>query len=141
MKKKVLLVDSSEDFLDALEYFLNQDPLVETVTRALPGDDAIAAIKRDRPDVVMVDFVLPSEVGMKLIQDIKATCIPLKVIVLTLNDYDQYRDLAFYSGADEFVSKNKIGNVIFPAPCDMFLMKEEKKVLQGAWVEQNLQSA
>ena len=78
---KLLLVDDEEDFRRATATALSRRGF--EVTDAADGDEALAAIKHDRPDVVVLDLKMPGKSGIETLQEIRQLDASLPVIILT----------------------------------------------------------
>ncbi len=111
---RTLLVDDSPEFLGAAARFLATDPQVEIVGRVLSARDAIEAVTRLRPDLVLMDVAMPDMNGFAATRQIKERPNPPRVIVLTLYDNDEYRAQAHAAGADGFVAKSEFGTQLLP---------------------------
>jgi len=88
------------------------DSGIDVVGEAADGDAAVAAARRLRPDVVLMDIRMPGLDGLaatrKILADNPVTSDgnPLRVIVLTTFDLDQYVYAALTSGASGFLLKD-----------------------------------
>jgi DNA-binding NarL/FixJ family response regulator len=88
------------------------DSGIDVVGEAADGDAAVAAARRLRPDVVLMDIRMPGLDGLaatrKILADHPVTSDgnPLRVIVLTTFDLDQYVYAALTSGASGFLLKD-----------------------------------
>jgi CheY-like chemotaxis protein len=69
MKKKILIVDDEPDIVSYLEMVL-QDQGYETTT-AGNGNEALEAVKRDRPDLVTLDISMPEASGTRFYKEIR----------------------------------------------------------------------
>jgi len=69
MKKKILIVDDEPDIVSYLEMVL-QDQGYETYT-AVNGNEAMEAVKRDRPDLVTLDITMPEASGTRFYKEIR----------------------------------------------------------------------
>jgi CheY-like chemotaxis protein len=69
MKKKILIVDDEPDIVSYLEMVL-QDQGYETTT-AGNGNEAMEAVKRDRPDLVTLDITMPEASGTRFYKEIR----------------------------------------------------------------------
>lgn len=89
--KKILIVDDEEDILEYLTT-LFRDNGFETLT-ARDGAEAFEMVKKERPDLVTLDIIMPKESGVRFYRDMKADeelkKIPIIVITaLTGYGYD-----------------------------------------------------
>ncbi|MDP8239140.1 MAG: response regulator [Candidatus Hatepunaea meridiana] len=78
---KLLLVDDEDDFRLATSKTLSRRGF--TVAEAANGADAITAIRKDRPDVVLLDLKMPGLSGIETLQKIRELEKALPVIILT----------------------------------------------------------
>ncbi len=66
VKKRVLVVDDEDDFLHLMHFFLTLEGYeVETVT---DGAQAIQAVGRDRPDLILLDVAMPKMDGLSTLR-------------------------------------------------------------------------
>lgn len=79
---RILLVDDHGAFRQAIRKWLNHGPY-EVVGEAENGEEALSRIAAVRPDIALVDLEMPQMDGPGLIQKIRATAQPLRIIVLS----------------------------------------------------------
>ncbi len=104
-KQKTLIVEDSVSFRQLLkETLLSRFPMME-VLEAGDGGEALKRVKAFSPDLVIVDIQLPGGNGLDLTKTLKAEYPNLKVIVLTMHDTPEYREAAYQSQANHFISK------------------------------------
>jgi len=105
LKRKLLMVEDSVSFRQLLkESLLSRFPMME-VLEAGDGEEALKRVKAFSPDLAIVDIHLPGENGLDLTKKLKAEYPNLKVIVLTIYDTPEYREAAYQSQANYFISK------------------------------------
>jgi len=80
---KVLIVDDHEVVRHGLRFMLAQEPGFEIVGEAGDGREALAEIRRCRPDVVLLDLVMPGVDGMGVLHALRGEADSPAVIVLT----------------------------------------------------------
>lgn len=102
---RILLVDDSVVFLDALTYTLRAYPSLVVVGSAQSGEEALAQVKLRQPDVVVIDISMAGMNGLEATRRIKAQPHPPSVVILTIHDNAEYRVAAVTAGADGFVTK------------------------------------
>lgn len=104
-KKQLLVVDDERDILDLLAYNLEREGfLVQSVTN---GEQALQAARRDRPDLVILDVMLPGmdgiEVCRALREDDRTRGIPIVMLTAKAEEGDAVLGLGV--GADDYVKK------------------------------------
>ena len=105
---RVLLVDDSAGVLRAVTGFLETLPEVEVVGQALSGGDGLRMAKELRPDVVLVDWMMPGMNGLDTARALKALPEAPKVILLSLLNGPEYIADAQAAGADAFLFKGEL---------------------------------
>ena len=105
---RVLLVDDSTAFLKAATNFLNNLPGVEVVARATSAAEGLARAAALRPDLVLMDVVMPGMNGLKAVSLIKQRADAPKTVILTLHNSEAYRSGAKAAGADGFIAKDDL---------------------------------
>ena len=111
-KVRVLLADDSLVFLKTLQHFLQKCHELKIVGVAHNGREALALAKAERPDIILLDLLMPELSGLEIIPDLRASLPNSRVIVLSLLGY---REIAAIVGADEFVFKPELATELVPA--------------------------
>jgi len=101
-RRRVLIVDDEPLILEVLSEHFRTDFDVET---ALLGADALGAILRRRPDVVLLDINMPRMNGVAVLKDIKQIDESIAVIMVTANEQVQLAAEALKNGAFGYVPK------------------------------------
>lgn len=105
-KIKVFIADDSRIVREHLVALLDELAGVEIIGQAEMGDQAISAIRRLRPDVVILDIRMPGGSGIEVLETIKQDKTPPTVIILTNYPYPGYRQKCLNAGADFFLDKS-----------------------------------
>ncbi|MFN2460506.1 MAG: response regulator transcription factor [Candidatus Velthaea sp.] len=101
-KKKILLVDDEPAIVQSLRYNLERNGYA--VTTAGDGRSAVALARSERPDLVVLDIMLPLLDGISVCREIrKSSAVP--IIMLTAKDHEVDKVLALELGADDYVTK------------------------------------
>jgi phosphate regulon transcriptional regulator PhoB len=102
---RVLIVDDEEDVLDVLAYNLAVSGF--EVDRALTGRNALEAAERNRPDLVVLDVMLPDLMGFEVLRILRTreTTRAVPVILLTARGEEPDVLVGFELGADDYVVK------------------------------------
>ncbi len=99
---KLLVVEDEPSLLDALDYGLSAEGF-EVVTCA-DGADALRLFERERPDLVLLDVMLPGLSGTEVCKRIRlASAVP--IIMLTAKDSEIDKVVGLELGADDYVTK------------------------------------
>ena len=105
MNPKVLVADDEPNIVISLEYLLKREGY--TVTVAKDGQEALDAIALERPDLVLLDVMMPRKSGFEVCQAVRANeaLQSIKLLMLTAKgrDTDVAKGLAL--GADGYMTK------------------------------------
>jgi DNA-binding NarL/FixJ family response regulator len=103
---RVLVVDDQELVRAGFVKLLETEPDVHVVGQAGDGADAVDAVARVRPDVVLMDIRMPVMDGIEATRRISARESPPHVLILTTFDLDEYVFDALKAGASGFLLKD-----------------------------------
>jgi DNA-binding NarL/FixJ family response regulator len=81
---------------------------IEVVGEAADGADAVALVRRERPDVVLMDIRMPEMDGIEATRRIVASTDETRVLILTTFDLDEYVFEALRAGASGFMLKDTL---------------------------------
>jgi DNA-binding NarL/FixJ family response regulator len=102
---RMIVVDESEAFLAGVRPWIESRGDVRLVGTARDADEAIVATAELRPDLVIVEAVLPGIDGFRLTRVLKSTASAPLVVIVTFHASAAARDEAFAAGADGFLAK------------------------------------
>ena len=103
---RVFLVDDHELFLTGVRTELAGDDRFEIVGWATDVDDAIAAIRRERPDLVLIDVHMPGGGGLAVIQNMAETNPDVRFLALSVSDAPEDVIAMIRAGARGYVTKS-----------------------------------
>jgi NarL family two-component system response regulator LiaR len=103
---RVLVVDDHAVVREGLRTFLSLQDGIEVVGEAADGREAVAAAERERPDVVVMDLVMPRLDGVQAMRELRARVPRARVIVLTSFLDDDRLLPAIRAGAAGYLLKN-----------------------------------
>ena len=105
MKPLILIVEDEQALVTLLRY--NFEAAGYAVATALDGDEALMAIAERRPDLIVLDWMLPSISGLEVCRQIrrKPETRDVPVIMLTARGEEADRVRGLDSGADDYVTK------------------------------------
>jgi DNA-binding response OmpR family regulator len=101
---KVLIVDDEPNIVLSLDFLMKQQGYETRVAR--DGDEALAEVERFRPDLVLLDVMLPRRDGFEVCQRLRADgWSDLKILMLTAKGRDVEIEKGLALGADGYVTK------------------------------------
>jgi phosphate regulon transcriptional regulator PhoB len=105
MPKKILVVDDEKDIVDLITYNLEKEGF--TAMKAYDGEDAIEVVKSQKPDLVVLDLMLPGMRGLEVCRFIRRNreTESHPVIMLTAKGDHVDRIVGFELGADDYITK------------------------------------
>jgi len=108
MKKKdikILLVDDEQDILEIVGYNLSQEGY--QIVTASNGKEAIAKAKKERPQLIIMDVMMPEMDGMEACENIRKIPELQDTIItfLTARSEDYSQVAGFDAGADDYIAK------------------------------------
>jgi len=103
---RVVVVDDEVMVCAHLRTILGSAPDVDVVDEAHDGAEAVEAVRRSRPDVVLMDLRMPNVDGLTAIERIGKLNDPPAVVALTTFDADEYVLRALRAGAAGFLVKS-----------------------------------
>lgn len=104
---KVLIVDDEPFICRSLSFVLKKGDY--EVFEARNGEEALAAIREHRPDLVFMDVMMPKHSGFEVTQIIREDpdqeLAKTRIILLTAKGQDADRELGSQAGADDYMTK------------------------------------
>ena len=102
---KVLIADDQELIRQSLQIVLNSKADIEVCDVAADGQDVIRSIRKEKPDVILMDIRMPKMDGVQCTKIIKENYPQIKIIILTTFDDDEYVYNALKFGASGYLLK------------------------------------
>jgi two-component system, OmpR family, alkaline phosphatase synthesis response regulator PhoP len=105
MSKTVLIADDEPNIIVSLEYLLEKNGYVVKVARN--GEEALTCVERFRPDLILLDVMLPLKNGFEVCQKIRQTpgWQETRIIMLTAKGRDTEMSKGLALGADAYITK------------------------------------
>jgi DNA-binding NarL/FixJ family response regulator len=105
MPVRVLIADDHPIVRKGLRGLLEEEPDIAVVGEAEDGTKALAEIERLKPDIAVVDMMMPGHNGLEVIRQAKRFFPTMHIIVLSMNSNDAYVLEALKRGASGYVLK------------------------------------
>lgn len=102
---KILIADDQELIRQSLQIILGAEPGLEVTDSVENGKEVIRSIRKEKPDVILMDIRMPEMDGVVCTQIIKENYPNIKIIVLTTFDDDEYVFNALKYGASGYLLK------------------------------------
>jgi two-component system, NarL family, response regulator LiaR len=110
---RLLIVEDHAVVRQSLRFVLDQEPDIEVVGEASTATVALSLAAAARPDVVLLDLLLPDEDGITVLKRLRDAHPDLVVVVLTSAPDDAHLLAALHGGAASYLQKTaSIGEVI-----------------------------
>lgn len=102
MAAKILVVDDEQKILDLVGNFLESEGF--EVAQAMDGYNALARVKADPPDLILLDWMLPGQSGIDVCRQIRSEGdIPIIMLTARVDEGDKVFGLE--AGADDYITK------------------------------------
>ena len=108
MTIRVLVVDDHAVVRSGIRLLLEAQEDIEVVAEAGTAEEGVRAARLEKPDVVLLDVVMPGRSGIEATPDIRAAAKSAAVLVLSMQDDPSYVREAFASGASGYVLKEAV---------------------------------
>ena len=131
---RIVIADDHPIFRDGLKHLLSLEPDFQVVAEIAHGDDVLAAVETQKPDILLLDLKMPGTHGLTILQKMQVAGNSVtRSIVLTASE-----------DKSEFVQAMKLGTcgiVLKQSPADL-LFKSIRKVHAGEiWLDSDTTAA
>ena len=129
--KNILVVEDDPDILELLGYSLSKEGY--SVTQITHGDEVITSLKKNKPDIILLDIMLPGTDGMELCRLIKANPDFVKTPVIMMTAKSEESDVVsgLEVGADDYITKPFSPKVLIARIRMALRRKKEEPVVAG----------
>jgi DNA-binding NarL/FixJ family response regulator len=104
---KVFIVDDHPVFRKGLVQIVNGEEDMAVCGQAGDAEQALQAIPRLQPDLVLVDISLPGKNGLQMIKEIRAVNQQIKLLVVSMHDEALYVNRMLRAGGDGYIMKQE----------------------------------
>lgn len=126
MSKHVLLVEDELNIIEAIRFLLSREGWqVDTHSN---GADAVDVIRAKKPDLVVLDVMLPGKSGFEILEDLRADTQTqdLPVLMLTARGQSRDREMAEKAGVSRFMTKPFSNTEVLTAVRDLLYVHQQK---------------
>ena len=105
MSHSILIVDDAPNIVLSLEFLMKQEGY--EVFSVYNGEEALDFLEKKRPDLILLDVMMPRKDGYEVCQEIRANDVlkDIRVIMLTAKGRDVEREKGLALGADDYITK------------------------------------
>jgi two-component system, NarL family, response regulator NreC len=112
---RVLIVDDHAVVRSGLRLLLAAEEDIEPVGEAGTAHDAVFQARVLKPDVILLDIVMPEQTGLDVLPQLMHESPDVKVLILSMQDEPRYVREAFAAGASGYVLKEAADNEVVAA--------------------------
>ena len=100
---EILIVEDDAVILNTLAYNLSRQGF--GVQKAMSGAEAMKLARKLRPDLILLDLMLPGESGIRVCEKIREEDQEVVIVMVTAKDAEEDKVSGFEAGADDYVTK------------------------------------
>lgn len=112
---RIFIVDDHAVVRHGLSAMLARDPSLRICGEAATYEEGLEGIRREKPDVAIVDITLKDRSGLDLVRELRAGDPDIKALILSMHDEGEYADRALRAGARGYVMKEQADEAIVEA--------------------------
>jgi len=105
MSKQVLIIDDEPNIVISLEFLMKREGFAVAVAR--DGEEGLAAIRAGRPDLVVLDVMMPRRNGYEVLEAVRAdpSLAGVRILMLTAKGRPAESEKGLELGADAYMPK------------------------------------
>lgn len=112
---RILIVDDHAILRAGLKHLLSEDADLVVAGEASNGQEALAKVRAESWDVMVLDMTMPGKSGIELIKQIKQLAPKLPILILSMHKEDVYAVRALKAGAAGYLCKDNAEEQLVPA--------------------------
>ncbi len=136
---RVVIAEDQSMVLGALAALLSIEPDIDVIARATDGAEALEAVERLRPDVLLTDIEMPRLTGLELTAEVRRRGLPTRVVILTTFARSGYLRRALDAGAAGYLLKDNPAETLADAIRRVHAggRAVDPELAQEAWTERD----
>jgi len=105
MSQHILIVDDEKNIAISVDYLLHREGYQVSV--AHDGEEGLRLIRSDRPDLVLLDIMMPKLNGFQVCEAVRQdpTLAGIRIVMLTAKGRDAEKEKGLALGADAYITK------------------------------------
>ncbi len=110
---RVIIADDHPLLRSGLRETLEQDDVIDVIHEAGDGVEALATIRRHRPDIAILDIEMPGMNGLDIVRTLRGEAHPTRIIILTIHRSKRLFDKMQELGVDGYILKeSSVGDIL-----------------------------
>ena len=105
-KRRIVIAEDHKILREGLKALVKSNEDFEIVGEAGDGLEAIRAVEKHQPDLLLLDLSMPRMSGISVIKDLKSRFPETKILALTIHESEDYILESFHSGLDGYCLKD-----------------------------------
>ena len=101
--EKILLADDDQEVQDIVKIILEKEGYAVSVAK--DGNETLNAVKKDKPDLIILDYLMPGLSGVEVLNVLKSTDDSKNIPVLMVTAHPTEKQKALDAGAVDFITK------------------------------------
>jgi DNA-binding NarL/FixJ family response regulator len=114
-RKRILIADDHPITRYGLAQLIGREPDLAVCGEAEGAQQALAAVKPTKPDLVLADITMPGRSGLEFIKDMQVLHPNVPVLVMSMHDETIYAERALRAGARGYIMKSEGGEKLLEA--------------------------
>ncbi len=114
-KRRVFIVDDHPILRQGITQLINQEKDLVVGWESETAREALAALTKAKPDIMVVDISLKNSDGIELVKNIRAAYPALPVLVLSMHEESLYAERALRAGAGGYIMKQEATGKVLTA--------------------------
>jgi two-component system, NarL family, nitrate/nitrite response regulator NarL len=102
---KVVLSDDHVFVRDGIKSLLENEENINVIGEATDGIEALEVVKSLLPDLLILDIRMPNMTGIEVVEKLRSQNNPIKIIMLSMHDSEEYVLKSIKAGADGYLLK------------------------------------
>ena len=108
MQKSLLIVEDDQQIVAAMIAAFKRSSNGVDIIVARDGDMAIKLARKELPDIILLDIMIPKQLGIQVLKVLKSSHDTKDIPILVLSNYSGYRNEVLEMGAEEFLLKVEV---------------------------------
>ena len=114
-KSRILIIDDHVMVREGVAEIIKHEPDLDVCGTATTADEGIEAVRKLKPDLILVDITLPGKNGVEFIKDVRAMNPDLRILVMSMHDESLYADRVLRAGGRGYIRKQEGGEKLIEA--------------------------